>query len=132
MKSSFRSSDYTTNVAVLNETKNQWELIGKPEEDFNSEETHGSKHTLIADSIESQDGFDVWWLHTYHNKDVDPCDLFHDEYSYMNEVQTCLNTARDPFGIGIDKVINYTIEVSDFKDMINEANHILAEKEIVN
>jgi hypothetical protein len=132
MKSSFRSSDYTTNVAVLNETKNQWELIGKPEEDFNSEETHGSKHTLVADSIESQDGFDVWWLHLYHTKGVDPCDLFHDEYSYMNEVQTCLNTARDPFGIGIDKVINYTIEVSDFKDMINEANHILAEKEIVN
>ena len=132
MKSSFRSSDYTTNVAVLNETKNQWELIGKPEEDFNSEETHGNRHTLVADSIESQDGFDVWWLHLYHTKGVDPCDLFHDEYSYMNEVQTCLNTARDPFGIGIDKVINYTIEISDFKKMINEANHILAEKEIVN
>ncbi len=132
MKNSFRSSDYTTNVAVFNETNNQWELLGKSEEDFDSDETYGSKHTLIADSIESQDGFDIWWLHLYHNKDVDPCDLFHDEYSYMDEVQSCLNRVQDPFGIGIDKVINYTIEISNFKDMIKEANHVLAEKEIVN
>jgi len=33
---------------------------------------------------------------------------------------------------GVDKVINYTIEISDFEDMIKEANHFLAEKEIVN
>lgn len=132
MKNSFRSTDYTTNVAVLNETKNQWELLGEFEEDFHSDDTYGSKHTLIADSINSQDGFEIWWLHTYHNTDVDPCDLFHDEYSYMEEVRQCLNNTKDPFGIGIDKVINYTIEISDFKDMIKEANHFLAEKEIVN
>lgn len=131
MKNSFRSTDYTTNVAVFDETNNQWELLGKSEEDFNSDETYGSKHTLIADSIQSQDGFDIWWLHLYHNKDIDPCDLFSDEYSFMNEVQKYLN---EPLKVknGIDKVINYTIEISDFKDMIKEANHILAEKEIVN
>jgi len=130
MKNSFRSTDYTTNVAVFDETKNQWELLGKSEEDFHSEKTYGDIYTLIADSIESQDGFDIWWLHA-PNRNIDPSDLFHDEYSYMDEVQKYLN---EPLKVknGIDKVINYTIEISDFKKMINEANHFLAEKEIVN
>ena len=130
MKNSFRSSDYTTNVAVLNETNNQWELLGKSEEDFHSDETYGDIYTLIADSIESQDGFDIWWLHA-PNKNIHPSDLFHDEYSFMDEVQRYLNEPLKGKN-GIDKVINYTIEISDFKDMIKEANHVLAEKEIVN
>ncbi len=130
MKNSFRSSDYTTNVAVLNEETNQWELLGKSEEDFDSDETYGSKYTIIADSIESQDGFDIWWLHA-PNINIDPSDLFHDEYSYMGEVQKYLNEPLKGIN-GVDKVINYTIEISDFKKMISEANHILAEKEIVN
>jgi len=130
MKNSFRSSDYTTNVAVFDETNNQWELLGKSEEDFHSEKTYGDIYTLIADSIESQDGFDIWWLHA-PNKNIHPSDLFHDDYSFMDEVQRYLN---EPLKVknGIDKVINYTIEISDFKDMIKEANHVLAEKEIVN
>jgi len=132
MKNSFRSTDYTTNVAVLNQETNQWELLGNANDDFNSEETYGSKNTLIADSIASQDGYDIWWLHLYHNENVDPRDLFSDEYSFMNEVEKCLKDTEDPFGVDIDKVINYTIEIKDFKNMIDEANAVLEEKEIVN
>jgi len=45
----------------------------------------------------------------------------------MEEVEDCLKEMTDRYGQAINKVINYTIEVDDFKEMVNQANEILAE-----
>jgi hypothetical protein len=122
MKTDFRSTDSSTNVAVLN-SFNQWELLGTPEQDYDTNLTHSDRKTLVADSTESHDGFEIWWLHIGDaSYTPEPSEMFSDEYAYMNEVERCLKDKRDLSKNPINKVVNYTISISDFKDIIEKAN----------
>ncbi len=125
MKNDFNSTDSTTNVAVLEDKK--WVMLGQEDTDFDSSATYGDKNTLVCDKLDTEDGFEVWWLHTYDKNDIQPNEMFSDEYSYIEMVEGCLEDRTDQYRHAINKVINYTIEVDDFKDMVNKANEILAE-----
>ena len=125
MKNDFNSTDSTTNVAVLEDKK--WVMLGQEDTDFDSSATYGDKNTLVCDKLDTDDGYEVWWLHTYNNNDIEPDEMLSCEYTYMEEVEDCLKERTDRYGQAINKVINYTIEVDDFKEMVNQANEILAE-----
>lgn len=126
MKSSFTSTDSTTNVAVLEDKK--WVMLGSEDNDFDRSDTYGNNKTLVADALDTADSFEVWWLHLSSNTSrIETEELYHDEFSYMDEIENCMKSKTDSFKNPIDKIVNYTINVNDFKDMVNKANEILAE-----
>ncbi len=130
MKTDFRSTDHTTNVAVLNKTTDKWELLGNPEHDYDTNLTHSDRRTLVADSTESHDGYEIWWLHIGDaSYSPEPSEMFSCEYSYMEEVERCLLNNEDLVSNPIDKVVNYTISISDFKSMIESVNNQKADTE---
>ena len=71
----------------------------------------------VFDSIDTFDGYSIYWLHKEDEKTIDPDNLYSDKYSFLDECEQIVLLGQ--------KFINYVVD----EDLIEEWEQVRDEEE---
>ncbi len=114
-----------TNIAERSHiTPNYWRIKGERDRDYCCREmftSYRNSKTLVLDRETDGQGNDIWWLHPADSEWGDPSELYQCEYDMFEEAKRMLKDGE------FDVIINYTMGVGHFVDLLNELNEEIQE-----
>ena len=105
-------------------TPNYWEIKGERDNDYcqrNSWTSWRDSKTLVIDKESDAQGNDIWWLHSADSDWGDPSELYQCEYECWEEAERMLKEGT------FKRVVNYTMGIGHFVDMLNDLNEEIDE-----
>lgn len=125
-KNGWRCED-SSNVNVAEksyETPNYWEIKGERDNDYcqwNSWTSWSDSETLVIDRESDSQGNDIYWLHSADSKWGDPSELYQCEYDMWKDAESMLKEGT------FKRIVNYTMAVGHFIDLLNDLNEEILE-----